>query len=314
MHKSQNLEFKEKMLKESKELFIFKNSMLMDNNYVNQQYKMSFRCNSHPDIIQKATCAQVKTQQYICNYCREENKILNRYNIVSKRFEEQGFILLDKIEDFVNKGVNNKFRAYCINHPNIIQNKQAFDLKFEHGCKYCWHDKQSRLLKGRQQFGEENPNWKGGITSENHRIRTSVEYIDWRNKVLERDKFTCQCCGDNRGGNLQAHHIENFADNRDLIFDLDNGITLCNNCHNPSEIGSYHNICGVKNNNLVQLTNFIHDYRNGHVKNRKNVHTFVGKLDDSANLLQNFNGDTFNIIDIFNKFELKKGKLKITIL
>ena len=68
----------------------------------------------------------------------------------------------------------------------------------------------------------------------------------------------------------------------------------------------------MKNNNLVQLTNFIHNYRNGHVKNRKNVHTFIGKLDESGTLLQNYNGDELNLVDIFNNLKFRKGNFRIT--
>ena len=56
--------------------------------------------------------------------------------------------------------------------------------------------------------------------------------------------------GDNSGGNLSAHHINNFSDHEDLRFVLSNGITLCDSCHNPNKIGSFHNIYGTHNNNL----------------------------------------------------------------
>ena len=92
--------------------------------------------------------------------------------------------------------------------------------------------------------------WKGGITSEHNKIRNSKEYADWRNAVFERDNYTCVCCGDNSGGNLSAHHINNFSDHEDLRFVLSNGITLCDSCHNPNKIGSFHNIYGTHNNNL----------------------------------------------------------------
>lgn len=78
--------------------------------------------------------------------------------------------------------------------------------------------------------GERNPNWKGGITPENSRIRHSVEYKEWRKKVFERDDYTCQCCG-KRGGTLHAHHKQPFCSNKELRLDVENGITLCDKCH-----------------------------------------------------------------------------------
>ena len=51
----------------------------------------------------------------------------------------------------------------------------------------------------------------------------------WRNRVFERDNYRCQRCG--TGGKLQAHHIKQWADDVEGRFDLDNGITLCVDCH-----------------------------------------------------------------------------------
>lgn len=79
--------------------------------------------------------------------------------------------------------------------------------------------------------GDKHYNWKGGITPENHSARNSLEYKEWRLAVFERDQFTCQECK-KIGGKLEAHHIEHFATNIDLRFDVTNGKTLCIDCHN----------------------------------------------------------------------------------
>jgi hypothetical protein len=77
------------------------------------------------------------------------------------------------------------------------------------------------------------------------RIRKLSNYVEWRMAVYERDNYTCQMCGDNTGGNLNAHHIVHFADiimrnnitelnqaySCDELWDITNGITLCDVCH-----------------------------------------------------------------------------------
>jgi len=60
--------------------------------------------------------------------------------------------------------------------------------------------------------------------------RTSIYYRIWREKVLERDRYTCQDCG-SVGGPLDAHHIVPFAEDVNKRFDPDNGIALCPLCH-----------------------------------------------------------------------------------
>ena len=61
-------------------------------------------------------------------------------------------------------------------------------------------------------------------------IRNYPEYNEWRLFVFERDKFTCQHCNQ-VGGRLNAHHIKSYKDFKDIRTVLDNGITLCYECH-----------------------------------------------------------------------------------
>ena len=81
--------------------------------------------------------------------------------------------------------------------------------------------------------GRNNPAWKGGVASWRAVLMKSQLYKNWRKAVFARDYYTCQMCNDNTGGNLQAHHIRPIRDHKNdlLIFDINNGITLCKPCH-----------------------------------------------------------------------------------
>ena len=68
------------------------------------------------------------------------------------------------------------------------------------------------------------------------RIRKSKEYRLWREAVFERDDYTCVFCGD-IGGSLNADHIKRFSDYPELRFAIDNGRTLCVDCHKKT--GTY---------------------------------------------------------------------------
>jgi len=97
------------------------------------------------------------------------------------------------------------------------------------------HSMKSRLQISKNRIGkykgEKIWNWKGGITPINVKIRTSTKMRRWREKVFKRDHYTCQICGDNKGGNLVAHHIKAFYKYIELRFAVGNGITLCVKCH-----------------------------------------------------------------------------------
>lgn len=103
--------------------------------------------------------------------------------------------------------------------------------------------------------------WEDFITPENTRIRGSSEYRDWRNKVFERDNYTCQCCGarsrTGRAVILHAHHLESFAANKDERFEVNNGVTLCDECHDARKVGSFHNLYGTTNNTKAQYEEYI---------------------------------------------------------
>lgn len=72
---------------------------------------------------------------------------------------------------------------------------------------------------------EKNPNWRGGKSFEPYTT-------DWtrtlRQSIRERDRYTCQVCGEPQGDRaLQIHHIDYNKGNNNP----DNLISLCPRCH-----------------------------------------------------------------------------------
>ena len=81
--------------------------------------------------------------------------------------------------------------------------------------------------------------WKGGVNTENAKIRNSLEYKLWRKSVFERDNYTCIWCGIRSGNGkaviLNADHIKPFALIPELRLAIDNGRTLCRDCHQKTD-------------------------------------------------------------------------------
>ena len=79
--------------------------------------------------------------------------------------------------------------------------------------------------------GNKHPMWKGGITKGRKKLWNCIENKNWRNKVYDKDGYTCQKCNDNKGHNLNAHHIKSWIKYPLERYNVDNGNTLCEKCH-----------------------------------------------------------------------------------
>ncbi len=117
-------------------------------------------------------------------------------------------------------------------------------------CKHCKHDFISKnaipsqrfcsnkckndSLKGFQPIGFKKNSGRKPRTYIKRNKYGCVEDREWRQKVFERDNFTCQECNQ-RGGKLQAHHIKPYAKYPEFRRVLSNGLTLCVDCHKETD-------------------------------------------------------------------------------
>ncbi len=90
--------------------------------------------------------------------------------------------------------------------------------------------KVNELILRKPNLYLQNTNFLRNLVDCVQKLRKTKEYKSWREKVFERDNYTCQFCGQ-KGGKLNADHIKPFAYFPELRFDVDNGRTLCKECH-----------------------------------------------------------------------------------
>jgi 5-methylcytosine-specific restriction endonuclease McrA len=102
--------------------------------------------------------------------------------------------------------------------------------------------------------GRDSNFWKGGIYPTNLLIRYSHEYKLWRQAVFERDNWACVWCGarTKKGTRvvLHADHIKPFSLYPELRFAIDNGRTLCKECHKKTD--TYGGRCRVYRKKVVE--------------------------------------------------------------
>ena len=128
------------------------------------------------------------------------------------------------------------------------------------------HSEESRIKMSLAKKGRDGPwknkprlelrnekhwNWKGGTTDLRKRIMVCFRYRQWRSDIFHRDDFTCQKCFV-RGIYLEAdHNPKLFSEiikeyniktveeslNCEELWDINNGRTLCRECHNKTKYG-----------------------------------------------------------------------------
>lgn len=133
--------------------------------------------------------------------------------------------------------------------------RTIFDIKRCLDCnkEIYQYSKRCRECSNKLKLGK--PTWnKGKIINYNKKgplrtiIRESIKYRLWRSAIFQRDNYTCCDCG-SVGKILHAHHIKPFAliikenniDNYDSaikceeLWAMNNGVTLCIECHKKTD-------------------------------------------------------------------------------
>ena len=130
-----------------------------------------------------------------------------------------------------------------VNHLNGIPKSPESNIKRSISHKKFWSEHPDKALeRGKKIQGSKHYKWNGGISRLNTAVRNLNENRNWQNAIKARDK-KCVVCGSI--DNLESHHIiplkmllikynihtAEEARNCAELWDLSNGITLCQKCH-----------------------------------------------------------------------------------
>lgn len=213
---------------------------------------VSFSSGSSKAIVCGRECQRLRkielnNIEYICKHCNT-TFVANKHYGTSGRgkycsvacfneHQSKGESLKSRIEVYWNSGDScHKIAANLSMSPHTIKRYLVRWGMFEirRPDKRAMSLYQTQSPKNELKKGENSRLWKGGVTKENNRIRSTPEYKIWRLDVMRRDNYTCVFCN-TRGGTLHADHIKPFAYFPELRFDLDNGRTLCVPCHEKTD-------------------------------------------------------------------------------
>lgn len=75
-------------------------------------------------------------------------------------------------------------------------------------------------------------------------------YIRWAAEVKRRDNYSCVICY-RKGVMLNSHHLNSWSDHPSERYDVQNGVTLCQDCHEK-----FHDIYNKGGNTVAQFKEF----------------------------------------------------------
>jgi hypothetical protein len=108
--------------------------------------------------------------------------------------------------NYVNGGVNT-----CIDCGTQISRSKPYKR-----CRSCF---------GKSNSGKDNYRWRD---DRENMVARNGNMHRWAFKVKDRDCY-CDICASE--ADLEAHHLNSVVDNKEHMYDVDNGIALCKSCH-----------------------------------------------------------------------------------
>jgi hypothetical protein len=233
------------------------NCVLISDNYKGYNQKLEYICECGRKSTTKFYSFKNGSRCFDCGLAKIGSQSRHSLEYVKTIFADGGCEVIS--EEYKNASTLLDFICSCGNIGEI----RLFDFINGCRCKLCSNERKSKAMIGRKRpdiTGSNHPQWdENKSTEERERGRFFTEYKQWRTQVYLRDKFTCQCCGDSKGGNLNAHHLDSWDWCKDLRFEISNGMTLCDLCHDD-----FHGIYGFGNNTKEQwieyMDNILEEY------------------------------------------------------
>ena len=170
---------------------------------------------------------------------------LKHDDLTGKRFGK--LVVLNEAEKI---GMSGKSRWNCL--CDCGKQTIVFSCALKRGnTKSCGCFNLARL---RSTVGNKNPRYNKNLTDEERLSRRyqlgGNNVRKWSKQIMERENYTCQICN-KHGGNLNAHHLNGWNAFPEQRFDLDNGVTLCTDCHKE-----FHSQYGYGDNTREQFNEY----------------------------------------------------------
>ena len=154
--------------------------------------------------------------------CRECLYKVSKNEMIGKKFGELTVISIadQKLLVRCSCGVTKEIRAGNLRSGSTIS------------CGHVQRELASERMKN--AVGELNPNWKPEKSDSSRRTRNyDSNHHYWQKAIKERDGCCVNCGATEK---LVAHHLNGYKWFKEQRYSLDNGVTLCSECHNKYHV------------------------------------------------------------------------------
>lgn len=146
-----------------------------------------------------------------------------------------------------------------------IEPNQEFSSSLDYYCFSCKeHGEFYETLSNITKIDICCPRCEGYLQTKSS--RETKEYYHWRKNVLNKSGHKCDCCKSKN--NLVVHHLNSYDWFVEGRTDVNNGVTLCENCHTRGEY-AFHKSYGAGNNTVEQYNEWLETIVKGGLQAQK---------------------------------------------
>lgn len=136
-------------------------------------------------------------------------------------------------------------KKFCsFSHRQLWRYKhEKWDMKEVSKCGNTPEANAKKIL-----IGSKNGRWIEDRSQVKFRPRHEMTF--WKKAIYQRDDYICQICG-KRGGKLQVDHIKPYSLYPNLRWKIENGRTLCIDCHKQTDTYGWKMVNFMKGNSYA---------------------------------------------------------------
>lgn len=180
-------------------------------------------------LVKYSTEKHRKRREYMREWYAKQPKIKTTCKSCKKSFHKNRLLKTQFCSMTCSaKGKISKSEYTCLHCGKSKVVKASYAKRAKFCSKYC---------AGAYYTGEKSKAWKGGTSKERELWQGSLDCKKWRKAVFDRDGYTCVMCkrAASNTVRLNADHIKPWSLFPELRTEVDNGRTLCVDCHKETD-------------------------------------------------------------------------------